>query len=71
PINTIVAKITPPNERGLSFSLYFFTEGLVTSLAPTIAGLLMELFGIPFVFPFSASCLLVSLVFLNLLLKID
>lgn len=71
PINTIVAKITPPRERGLSFSLYFFTEGLVTSLAPTVAGLLIELLGIPILFPFSAICLLVSLVFLNLLLKID
>jgi MFS family permease len=67
PVNTLVTKMTSWNERGLSFSLYFFTENLVASIAPSVAGFLIELLGIPFIFPFSAACLLISLFFLNLM----
>lgn len=69
PMNTIVADITPVTDRGLSFSVYFFTEGLTASIAPTLAAGVIELSDVCFVFPFSAVFMLTSLIALNFLPK--
>ncbi|MCJ7631064.1 MFS transporter [Candidatus Bathyarchaeota archaeon] len=65
PMNTIVASITPQKDRGLSYSLYFFTEGLTASIAPPIAAIVIELSSVWHVFPFSATFLITSIVVLQ------
>jgi MFS family permease len=67
PMNTIVASITPEAERGLSYSLYFFTEGLVASIAPSIAAGVIEFSSVWHVFPFSVAFFIISLVILQFL----
>lgn len=67
PINSIVADMTPITERGLSFSVYFFTEGLIGSIAPTLAAGVIELSDVWFVFPFSIVFFVTCLVILQFL----
>ncbi|UCG35939.1 MAG: MFS transporter [Candidatus Bathyarchaeota archaeon] len=67
PINTIIAQLTPATERGLSYSFYFFTEGLIASFAPTLAAGVIELTNIFYVLPFAASFLIASVVLLQFL----
>jgi len=66
PMNTIVSDVTPRTERGLSFSVYFFTEGLVTSITPTSAAVIIELSNISYIFPFSIMFIVAGLVMLQL-----
>ncbi|MDH5783499.1 MAG: hypothetical protein OEZ35_07550, partial [Candidatus Bathyarchaeota archaeon] len=65
PINTIVANITPVAQRGFSYSLYFFTEGLIASIAPALAAGVIELTDVWFVIPFSIIFLITSVVMLQ------
>jgi len=67
PMNTMVAKVTPETERGMSYSVYFLTEGMLASVAPTLAAGVIELTDIWFVFPFSAVFLIASVMILNFL----
>jgi MFS family permease len=67
PINSLVADMTPITERGLSFSVYFFTEGLIGSIAPTLAAGVIELSDVWFVFPFSIVFFVTCLVILQFL----
>ena len=67
PTNALVADITPREKRGLSFSIYFFTEGLVFSMAPAIAAAMIGLAQIWYIFPFSIAFQIASLVILQLL----
>lgn len=67
PINTIVAHLTPVTERGLSYSFYFFTEGLLISIAPTLAAGVIELTNVWFVLPFSVIFLVTSVFILQFL----
>jgi len=53
PLNTMVADLTPATDRGLSFSVYFFTEGLIVSATPTIAATVIGFTDIWHIFPFS------------------
>jgi maltose/moltooligosaccharide transporter len=54
PINALVARLTPASDRGLSYSVYFFVEGLLASIAPTLAAGVIELTSVWFVLPFAA-----------------
>jgi len=65
PMNTIVADLTPVTERGLSFSVYFFSEGLIVSITPTIAAAVIGLSDIWHIFPFSIIFLTIGLVTLQ------
>lgn len=65
PINTIVAALTPVTERGLSYSAYFFTEGLLVSIAPALAAGVMEFTSVWFVLPFCLIFLVTSLIMLQ------
>ena len=65
PINSLVADMTPITERGLSFSVYFFTEGLIDSIAPILAAGVIELSDVWFVFPFSIVFFVACLVILQ------
>ncbi len=65
PINALVADITPRERRGFSFSIYFFTEGLVFSLSPAIAAAMIGLTEIWYIFPFSIAFQIASLIILQ------
>jgi len=67
PMNTTVANLTPSSERGLSYSIYFFTEGLVASVTPTLAAGFIELTDIWYIFPISVAFLFGSLIALQFL----
>ena len=67
PMNTIVAAITPESERGLSYSIYFFTEGLIASFTPTLVAGVIELSDVWFVFPFSITFMIIGLIILQFL----
>jgi len=67
PVNTIVARVTPEAERGLGYSVYFFVEGLLGSLTPTLAAGFIELTSVWFIFPFSLIFFIASLVVLQFL----
>jgi len=67
PMNTTVANLTPASERGLSYSIYFFTEGLVASVTPTLTAGFIELTDIWYIFPLSVAFLIGSLIALQFL----
>jgi FSR family fosmidomycin resistance protein-like MFS transporter len=67
PMNTIVANVTPETKRGMGYSVYFFTEGLVASIAPILAAGVIELTNVWFVFPFSVIFLITSVIILKFL----
>ncbi len=71
PINAIVASITPETERGLSYSLYFFTEGLMASISPALAAGVIELSSVWHVFPFSVVFFVSSLIILQFLSRFE
>jgi predicted MFS family arabinose efflux permease len=71
PMNTIVASITPETERGLSYSLYFFTEGLMASISPALAAGVIELSSVWHIFPFSVVFFIASLVILQFLSRFE
>jgi MFS family permease len=66
PINTLVADLTPRNERGLSFSIYFLTEGIIVSATPVIAAIVISLTSIWIIFPFSIIFIALGLLTLQL-----
>lgn len=61
PMNTIVANTTLESNRGLSYSMYFFTEGAMDSIAPTIAAGVIEGSTVWSIFPFAIILFIVSL----------
>lgn len=65
PMNTMLADLTPASERGLSFSIYFFTEGIVASITPTLAAGVIELTDVLFIFPFCIIFLVAALLILQ------
>lgn len=68
PMNTIVAAVTPESRRGLSYSVYFFTEGLIATATPTAAAVVIAVSGgVWFVFPFSIAFMTVGLAALQFL----
>jgi MFS family permease len=71
PINTIVTSITPETERGLSYSLYFFTEGLMDSIAPSIAAAIILSSSVWHVFPFSVAFFILGLIILQFLPRFE
>jgi DHA1 family inner membrane transport protein len=71
PMNTIVASVTPESDRGLSYSFYFFTEGLMDSIAPSIAAGVIELSSVWHIFPFSVTFFIISLLVLRLLPRFE
>jgi len=67
PINTIVASVTPLSDRGLGYSVYFFMEGLLASVTPTLAAGVIELTNIWFIFPLSVIFLIASVIVFHFL----
>lgn len=69
PMNTIVAAVTPESKRGLSYSVYFLTEGLTASITPSIAAGVIAVSSVWSVFPFSVVFMMLGLITLQLLPK--
>jgi len=69
-LNVLVTDLTNIDGRGLSFSVYFFVEGLVLSVAPALAAGIIELSSVWFVFPFSMAFLIASLLMLHFVLRV-
>ncbi len=67
PMNTLVADLTPKNERGLSFSIYFLTEGVICSATPVVAAAVISLTSIWIIFPFSVVFIALGLLALQML----
>jgi MFS family permease len=67
PVNTIVATITPKRFRGLSFSFYYLVEGLLATIAPTFAALVIGFTSIWFIFPFGIIFLISCVLLLQFL----
>ncbi len=67
PMNTLVARLTPVSDRGLSYSVYFFAEGLLISIAPIMAAGVIELTSVWFVLPFSVVFFIAGVTVLQLL----
>jgi MFS family permease len=65
PMNTIVVDLVPVAERGLGFSMYFLTEGLVEAASPTIAVQVIGLSGVSTLFLFGVGLVLASLALLQ------
>jgi MFS family permease len=69
PMNTIVAAVTPESKRGLSYSVYFLTEGLTASITPIIAAGVIAVSSVWSVFPFSVAFMMLGLITLQFLPK--
>jgi MFS family permease len=66
-MNALVAQIMPAKHLGLGFSTYFLTDGITTSVTPTLAAGIIQLSEVSFVFPLSAVFLVSSLIILRFL----
>ena len=71
PLNTIVARISSSANRGLSYSFYFFTEGFMDSIAPTIAAGVIAIFAIGSMFLFSVALFMISIAVLHFLPSLE
>jgi len=67
PMNAMVANITSEADRGFGFSVYFFTEGIIGSVTPTLAAGVIQSSNVWFIFPFSIFFLILGLVALQFL----
>lgn len=67
PMNALVTDLTSETHRGLGFSFYFFVEGAVTSITPTLAAGIILFSGVWYVFPCCAVFLLASMIVLQFL----
>ncbi len=66
PMNTMVLEITSPKGRGAAFSVFFFTEGLMVSVAPVITGSVVQSSGaLWYFFPFAIVFFLAGLTILQ------
>ncbi len=69
PMNTIVAAVTPEARRGVSYSVYFFAEGVTASVTPILAAGVIAVSSVWFVFPFSVAFMMAGLLALQFLPK--
>jgi len=67
PVNTIIAAISPKSEIGLSYSIFFLTEGLIASLTPPLVAGVIGLSEVWIVFPLSVSVMIVGLIIFQFL----
>lgn len=62
PMNALVANMVPAKNVGIGFSIYFFTDGITTSIAPTLVAGVIELSAVSIIFPFSALFMFLTLI---------
>jgi DHA2 family multidrug resistance protein len=59
--SALMAKLTPSNQRGLGYALFFLPGSIMGTVAPVIAGFIAETFSLTSVFYVSAATFFVSL----------
>ncbi len=65
PINSLTARLTPTEKRGLAYSLSQTTYQATSALAPPVAARLIETTSMSMMFPFSFMLMLAGVVFLK------
>ncbi len=53
PVSSLVAQLTPRDRRGVGFSTYFFTQGIIGALSPVIVAQVIGIYGLWYIFPFA------------------
>lgn len=71
PLNTVVVDVTPRTVRGLSYSAFFFVENLALCITPAAIAAVIGMSDIWYIFPFSITFLVISLVTLQLVRKVQ
>jgi MFS family permease len=70
PRNSIIAKLTPRNQRGLGFALFFLPGSIVGAITPVAAGYFAESIGLGNIFIVAIFIHFLSLVILKFFVKI-
>ena len=68
--NTIMADLSPSNQRGLGFALLFLPQSIMGAVAPIFAGFLAETLGFNSIFIFALITYLIGLGILQFTVKI-
>jgi len=53
PGSSLVAHLTPRDRRGVGFSTYFFTQGIIGASSPAIVAQVIGIYGLWYIFPFA------------------
>lgn len=69
--SAIMAKLSPSNQRGLGFALYFLPQSILGAVAPMVAAFIADSFGIFYVFMASVGVFVLSLIVLQFGVKVD
>lgn len=65
--SSLVAHATPISHRGFAYGLYFFPTSLLAAFSPIVAGWIIEVLDIWYIFPFALILLFLSLILLYLM----
>jgi len=64
---SLVARFSPKSRRGIAYALFFLPFNATGSIAPVIAGKIVEIIGIWYIFPFAIIMFLISIVLIQML----
>ncbi len=53
PGSSLVAHLTPRDRRGVGYSTYFFTQGIIGALSPAVVAQVIGIYGLWYIFPFA------------------
>ena len=69
--SAIMAKLTPRNQRGLGYALFFLPGSIIGAFAPVVAGYLAELLGFQSIFNIAVVINFLALSVLKFAVKVD
>jgi MFS family permease len=69
--SAIMAKLTPRNQRGLGYALFFLPGSIIGAVAPVVAGYLAELLGFQSIFNIAVVINFLALSVLKFAVKVD
>ena len=69
--NSIMARLSPSNQRGLGFALLFLPQSMMGAVAPILAGFLAETLGFVTIFYSALIAYVVGLAVLQFTVKIS
>jgi len=67
PASSLVAEFSSKERRGLAYTIFMLPFSLMGAITPVIAARIIELYGIPAIFPFAICLSMISILFLQLL----
>ncbi len=70
PRNSMIATLSPSNQRGLGFALLFLPSSIMGAVSPVIAGYLAEAYGFNIIFYSALSVYIIGLAILQFTIKI-